>query len=136
MAKFAPLGIVAVASITVSGCGAERTQPPVVAATTAASPESATATGAGLGGLLGGPLGAALSEADRAAAWKAQVAALNSGQHQSWRGAHGVFGFVEVGNDTGGGCRAYNQTIYLAGRPHRGHGIACQQPDGSWRMSS
>jgi surface antigen len=53
----------------------------------------------------------------------------------SWRGAHGVFGFVEPGTETGGGCRAYSQTIYIAGRPNRSQGVACKQPDGAWKMT-
>ena len=47
-----------------------------------------------------------LTDADRQAAWQAQIAALDSGQRRSWRGAHGVFGFVEPGAETGAGCRA------------------------------
>lgn len=93
-------------------------------------------TGAALGGVLGGPVGASLSDADRQAAWEAQVAALDTGKPRSWRGAHGVFGSVEPGAETGAGCRAYAQTIYLAGRPNRGQGVACKQPDGGWRMTS
>ena len=93
-------------------------------------------TGAALGGVLGGPVGASLTDDDRAAAWNAQIAALNSGQRRSWRGAHGVFGFIEPGAATGDGCRAYSQTIYVAGRPNRGRGTGCKQPDGSWKMTS
>jgi len=68
--------------------------------------------------------------------YDAQVAALDSNQKRSWRGAHGVFGFIEPGAATGDGCRAYSQTIYVAGRPNRGHGSGCKQPDGSWKMTS
>ena len=78
----------------------------------------------------------ALSDADRQAAWNAQIAALDSGQRRSWRGAHGVFGFVEPGAETGAGCRSYEQTIYVAGRPNHGQGVACKQPDGGWKMTS
>jgi surface antigen len=93
-------------------------------------------TGAALGGVLGGPIGAALTDEDRQAAWEAQIAALDSGQRRSWRGSHGVFGFVEAGAETGDGCRALSQTIYVAGRPNRGRGVGCKQPDGSWKMTS
>ena len=86
--------------------------------------------------MLGGSVGASLSDDDRQAAWDAQVAALNSNQKRSWRGAHGVFGFIEPGAATGDGCRAYSQTIYVAGRPNRGRGLGCKQPDGSWKMTS
>ncbi len=93
-------------------------------------------SGAALGGVLGGSIGSSLTESDREAAWNAQLAALDSGQSRSWRGVHGVFGFVAPGAETGGGCRSYSQTIYVAGRPNRGQGIACRQPDGTWKMKS
>ncbi len=102
----------------------------------AAGAAPAIPTGAALGGVLGGPIGASLTEADRQAAWNAQIAALDSGQSRSWRGVHGVFGFVAPGAETGGGCRAYSQTIYVAGRPNRGRGVACKQADGTWKMTS
>src|SRR5271167_3946845 len=109
---------------------------PSVAAPPAQPAAPAIPTGAALGGVLGGPLGASLTDDDRQAAWEAQIAALDSGQRRSWRGSHGVFGFVEPGAETGSGCRAYAQTIYVAGRPNRGQGIACKQPDGGWKMTS
>lgn len=110
--------------------------PPAVAAAPAPPPPPPIPTGAALGGVLGGSIGASLADADRAAAWKAQLAALDSGQRKSWRGGQGVFGFVEPGAETGGGCRAYSQTIYVAGRPNRGQGVACKDPAGGWRMTS
>ena len=100
------------------------------------APAPAIPAGAALGGVLGGPLGASLTEADRQAAWSAQISALDSGQRRSWRGAGGVFGYVAPGPDAGGGCRAYTQTIYIAGRPNRGQGVACKQADGTWKMTS
>jgi surface antigen len=96
----------------------------------------AVPTGSALGGVLGGQVGASLTDDDREAAWEAQIAALNSGQRRSWRGAHGVFGFVEPSAATGDGCRAYSQTIYVVGRPTYGRGVGCKQPDGSWKMTS
>ena len=77
------------------------------------------------------PVGASLTDDDRQAAWQAQVGALDLGQKRSWRGAKGVFGFVEPGSASGDGCRAYSQTVYVAGRPKRGKGVGCRQPDGS-----
>ncbi len=123
--------------------------PPASAASTASIPPSPAApaaspqppaassvpSGAALGGVLGGPLGASLTQADRQAAWSAQIAALDSGQNRSWRGGHGVFGFVAPGADIGGGCRGYSQTIYIAGRPSRGQGVACKQADGTWQIT-
>jgi surface antigen len=135
------IGILAFVAPCLAGCsgfgmsGGPPTQAPV-AATPAAPAAPPVPTGAALGGVLGGPVGASLSEADRQAAWQAQVAALDSGQRRSWRGAHGVFGYVEPGAEAGGGCRAYSQTIYVAGRPNRGQGVGCKQADGSWKMTS
>jgi surface antigen len=124
-----PLGLAGCSSV---GSGAA---PPAVAAP--AEPAApAIPTGAALGGVLGGAIGGSLSDGDRQTAWEAQVAALDSGQRRSWRGSHGVFGYVEAGAATGDGCRAYSQTIYIAGRPNRGHGVGCKQPDGSWKMTS
>jgi surface antigen len=99
-------------------------------------PAPAIPSGAALGGVLGGPVGTSLTDGDRQAAWDAQVAALDSGQQRSWRGTRGVFGFFEPAAATGDGCRAYSQTVYVAGRPNRGRGLGCKQPDGSWKMTS
>ena len=143
--------ISALASIGLAGCQSVGSNgaPPVTGSTTPAGaptstvapasagmPAPAIPTGAALGGVLGGPIGASLTDDDRGAAWQAQVGALDSGQKRSWRGAKGVFGFVEPGAASGDGCRAYSQTIYIAGRPNRGKGVGCRQPDGSWKMTS
>jgi surface antigen len=125
-----PLGLAGCSSV---GSGAA---PPAVAAAPAEPAAPTIPTGAPLGGVLAGPIGASLSDSDRQTAWEAQVAALDSGQRRSWRGTHGVFGYVEPGAAAGDGCRAYSQTIYIAGRPNRGHGVGCKQADGSWKMSS
>jgi surface antigen len=129
MISLGSLGLVGCSSVGPSG------GPP--AAVTPVQPAvPAIPTGAALGGVLGGPVGASLGDDDRRAAWEAQTAALDSGQRRSWRGSQGVFGFVEPGAETGDGCRAYSQTIYVAGRANRGRGVGCKQPDGSWKMTS
>jgi surface antigen len=131
------LVIIALGPLGLAGCssvGSGGAPPAVAASAEPAAP--AIPTGAALGGALGGPVGASLSDGDRQTAWEAQVAALDSGQRRSWRGSHGVFGYVEAGAATGDGCRAYSQTIYIAGRPNRGRGVGCKQPDGSWKMTS
>jgi surface antigen len=142
----ATLLIIALGSIGVAGCQSVGSNgaPPVTGSTApvgaapapAGIPAPAIPTGAALGGVLGGPIGASLTDDDRQAAWQAQVGALDSGQKRSWRGAKGVFGFVEPGTASGDGCRAYSQTVYIAGRPNRGKGVGCRQPDGSWKMTS
>jgi surface antigen len=138
---------IALSSIGLAGCQSvgSGTAPPAATGSLVAPPPAGAPpelpappipTGAALGGVLGGPVGASLTDDDRAAAWNAQVAALDSGQKRSWRGAHGVFGSVEPGAATGDGCRPYSQTIYVAGRPTHGRGLGCRQPDGSWKMTS
>jgi surface antigen len=143
--------MIAFGAIGLAGCQSVGSDgaPPITGALTPAGPAASTVapaptgipapaipTGAALGGVLSGPVGASLAEDDRQAAWNAQVAALDSGQKRSWRGAQGVFGFIEPGAATSDGCRAYSQTIYVAGRPNRGRGLGCKQPDGSWKMTS
>ena len=141
---------IAIGSIALAGCQSvgSNDAPPVTGSTTPAGAATlagftqnwaltpAIPTGAALGGVLGGSVGASLTDDDRQAAWQAQVGALDSGQKRSWRGAKGVFGFVEPGSASGDGCRAYSQTVYVAGRPNRGKGVGCRQPDGSWKMTS
>jgi surface antigen len=130
------LAMAGLAACSTGSAVAPPVAPPPVAGAPAQPAPPAIPTGAALGGVLGGPAGAQLADADREAAWNAQIAALDSGQRRSWRGSHGVFGFVEIGAETGDGCRAYSQTIYIAGRANRGHGVACKQPDGTWTMRS
>jgi len=105
----------------------------------APAPAAALPSGPALGGVLGGPGGAALDQADRQAAYDAQLSALEAGERRSWRGDRGAFGYVEPGpgaETAQGYCRPYAQTIYIGGRPQRGQGLACRQPDGAWRMAS
>ena len=137
------LFMIAIGSIGLAGCQSVGSDgaPPITGALTPAGPAASTAAPAPTGIPApalptGGPVGASLAEDDRQAAWNAQVAALDSGQKRSWRGAQGVFGFIEPGAATSDGCRAYSQTIYVAGRPNRGRGLGCKQPDGSWKMTS
>ena len=136
----AVLAVIALGLTGVSGCSggsAVAPTPPAGAPPAAAGAPAQPATPpVPTGAALGGPVGGSLTDDDRQAAWDAQVAALDSGQKRSWRGAKGVFGFIEPGAATGDGCRAYSQTIYVAGRPNRGRGLGCKQPDGSWKMTS
>lgn len=135
-AAFGALALAGCSGYGMSG-GPQLPSPGASAPVAPSTPAAPTVpAGAALGGLLGGPIGAALSDADRNAAWEAQIAALNSGQRRSWRGAHGVFGYVEPGPETGAGCRSYTQTIYVSGRANRGQGVACKEADGTWKMTS
>jgi surface antigen len=112
--------------------------PPTAALAAAPSPDAdaapETVDPSMLGGVLAGSVGLGLENSDRVAAYKAQIAALDSGQRSSWRGERGVYGYAEAGAAQGS-CRPFSQTVYIAGRPYVGHGSACRQPNGAWRMS-
>ena len=100
---------------------------------------AATLAGAAIGGVLGGSIGAQIDEADRQAAYAAQVDAVSNGQRRTWRGPDGAYGYIDPGPEAyraEGYCREYTHTIYIGGRPQAGTGLACRQPDGSWRIVS
>lgn len=120
------------ASLALAACSSTSPgEPPAAAAVAPAAPA--------ISGVLASAFGASLPEADRQHAFAAQIAALDSGKRQSWRGGNGLFGYVEPGAESAlsaGKCRDYAHTIYVAGRPKTASGSACKQADGSWRMSS
>lgn len=102
------------------------------------------ATGAGtlLGALIGNEIGASLDKADRTylttAATKAQTAPI--GQRIAWRNPgsrnQGWVPPIRDGYSTQGSyCREYQSTIVIGGRTQEGHGTACQEPDGTWRIA-
>jgi surface antigen len=129
------------AAAALAGCSATGANAPPATAAAALSPDAGPAAApetvdpSMLGGVLAGSVGLGLENADRVAAYKAQVAALESGQRSSWRGERGVYGYVEAGA-AAGSCRPFSQTVYIAGRPYVGHGSGCRQSDGSWRMTA
>jgi surface antigen len=127
-----------IAATALAGCSPSSQSPPPVAAVNAAAPAPIpeNVDPSMLGGVLAGSVGLGLENNDRVAAYKAQVAALESGQRSSWRGDKGVYGYAEAGASQGGSCRPFSQTVYIAGRPYAGHGSACRQADGSWRMDA
>ena len=99
------------------------------------------------GGFLGGPAGNRLPEADRKAALEAENAAVASGERRSWKGDHGVYGFVVPGATAGAAtaipgdgapaeCRGFTATIFFAGRPQTGRGTGCRDLDGNWHVTS
>ena len=85
-------------------------------------------------GVVGGPIGQSLDEKDRAAAIAAQQEAVASGARKSWRGAHGAYGFVAPGPESGN-CRDYMHKIFINGRPQEAQGQACLR-NGEWRVTS
>lgn len=103
----------------------------------------ATGVGVLLGGLVGSEVGRSLDKADMAYAQRANDTAHTAplGEAISWNnpesGNSGVVTPTRDGKDTTGRyCREYQQTIYVGGVQEDGYGIACQQPDGSWKIVS
>ncbi len=102
----------------------------------------ATIAGTLLGGAIGNSIGASLDKADVAAYNETSQRALETapaGQALPWKNPQtGNYGTVTPSNyykNSGGQyCREYNQTIVVGGKKQSGHGTACREPDGSWRI--
>lgn len=105
---------------------------------------AAIAAGTLLGAALGKNLGSSLDAADMARYNRTSQYALEStstGTTSSWRnpdtGHHGsITPTRTIPNADGTYCREYTQVIYVDGRDVEGHGRACRQPDGSWKINS
>ena len=100
-----------------------------------------TAAGVLLGGLIGSEIGRSMDEVDRMKASqaisRAQVAPL--GETITWNNPNNNHsgsitptrdGYTESGNY----CREFNQTVTIGGKTQDAYGIACRQPDGTWRI--
>ena len=104
----------------------------------------ATAAGTLLGAALGRSIGQSLDQADLNYYHRTSQQAMEVGQPGQpfpWQNPRsGVSGTVTPSgyyqNQTGQYCREYTQTINIGGRLQEGHGVACRQPDGSWRIQS
>lgn len=101
------------------------------------------ATGAGvlLGALAGSEIGSSLDKADQTYAMQANQRAYNApiGETIRWNnpdsGNYGTITPTRTGTSSSGAyCREYSQTINVGGRTQSGYGMACQQPDGTWRV--
>ena len=101
------------------------------------------ATGAGvlIGGLIGSEIGRSMDEVDRMKADEAVNRAHSApiGDTITWNnprsGNAGTVTPLRDGTSTSGQyCREFDQTITVAGETQQGYGIACRQPDGTWRI--
>ncbi len=95
-----------------------------------------------IGGLLGRELGRRLSRSDQTAATKAQEEAHQApvGQTVSWSNpetghAGSVTPVAETRNANGQRCRDYSGAIVVDGKQEQATGIACEQPDGTWKFA-
>lgn len=100
-----------------------------------------TAVGVLIGALAGSEAGKSLDRADRLYADRAvsRAHAAPVGETITWKnpdnGNRGSVTPVREGTSSSGRyCREFQQSITVAGRTQQGFGIACQQPDGTWRI--
>ena len=101
------------------------------------------ATGAGvlIGALIGSEIGRSMDEVDRIQADRAVSRAHSApiGETITWNnpqsGNSGSVTPVRDGTSTSGRyCREFQESITIGGRSEEGYGIACRQPDGTWRI--
>ena len=99
-----------------------------------------TALGAVIGGIVGSEIGKSMDRQDRILAQQAELDALErgpSGRPHVWRNPdNGRYGEIIPGPPIRRGaedCREYTHRIYIDGRPQVMTGLACRNPDGTWR---
>lgn len=102
---------------------------------------AATTMGVVLGGLIGNSIGQSMDRTDRMYYERASQSAYTApvGQQITWNnpatGAHGTIVAANEGYHADGSyCREFQQTITVGGRQERAYGVACRQPDGSWKI--
>jgi len=100
-----------------------------------------TAAGVFIGALVGSEIGRSLDRADRAYARAAvnQAQTAPIGETITWEnprsGNSGAVTPVRDGTSSSGQyCREFQQTITVGGKRQQGYGVACRQPDGTWRI--
>lgn len=99
------------------------------------------AAGTLLGAALGRSVGASLDRADMEYYSRSSQSSMENtrtGETTSWQnpdnGHSGSFTPTRTYQTAEGYCRDYTQTINVSGRAVTGHGTACRQPDGTWRI--
>jgi surface antigen len=100
-----------------------------------------TSVGVLLGALLGSEVGRSMDEVDRMKANQSIVKSYTAplGENITWtNSASGNYGSItpkrDGYSDSGDYCREFYQTITIDGRTEDAYGVACQQPDGKWRL--
>jgi len=102
---------------------------------------AATAVGVLIGALIGSDIGHTLDEVDRMHADEAVNKAHDAelGEQISWNnpesGHSGTVTPTRDGtSDSGDYCREFYETVSIGGKTEDAYGVACRQPDGSWRI--
>ena|GEM_PF-1567638 len=134
MISLARAGFALVALAVLSGCASTASPSVETSAPAAAAVAVTPPPPPPYSGLASGSLGQNLSGAGKAAANKAELAALASGERKTWRGDDGSYGYVAPAAGTGD-CRDFTHTVYINGRPQIGTGKACRAGD-SWKLNS
>lgn len=101
----------------------------------------ATAAGTFLGAMVGSEIGRSIDRTDLQYARQAQRQAYSApiGETIRWENPEtrhtGTITPTRQGTSGSGDyCREFQQTVTIGGQQEQGYGIACRQPDGSWRI--
>lgn len=123
------------AALLVAGCG---TKP------TGTVPATMAPIGEVRDSRLGTQIGTSLSPDDLQAAKAAEYRALEYGRSDEevrWQQGDGsdLRGTIELGRSYQVNrldCRDYTNTLFIGGRPQVARGVACREPEGTWRIVS
>jgi surface antigen len=144
MTRVAALALALAASLSAAGCSVSGLGS--IGPVASAPPVPPAPPPVVYGAFLEGPVGLKLTQTDRDKALAAEQDSLAAGQRKTWKGDHGVFGYVEPAATpapadptapppTGdAACLGFTSTIFINGRPQVGHGRGCPNPDGSFRV--
>jgi len=100
-----------------------------------------TGIGVFIGSLIGSEIGRSMDEVDRLktneAINRAQSAPI--GEKISWNNPEknhsgSVTPTRDGRSESGSYCREFYQTVSIGGKTEDAYGVACQQPDGTWRI--
>ncbi len=100
-----------------------------------------TGVGVFIGSLIGSEIGRSMDEVDRMKANEAINRAHTApiSERITWNNPQknhsGSVTPVRDGySESGGYCREFHQTVSIGGKREEAYGVACRQPDGSWRI--
>lgn len=100
-----------------------------------------TAIGVLVGGLMGSEIGRSMDDVDRMRANQAvnQAQSAPLGETITWNNPNNDhYGTITPTRDgyseSGSYCREFNQTVTIGGKTEDAYGVACRQPDGTWRI--
>lgn len=97
-----------------------------------------------IGGLMGGEIGKSMDETDRALAERTAQNTLENtptGTSSTWsnpdNGHRGTVTPTRTYRTADNqDCRTYETTVFIDGREETATGVACRQPDGTWKVQN